>query len=136
MIKAKDIEIKKLLLEISSWDDWYKLEEELFDLESWPGFDLDEIDKMLNRETTKIDGVFWSPTCTHYDVERELEFKYEKLRELVFQKLEPEGAKNNAAHPEWYGKLCVPCSMWTRQYSANTCGKCGCELVLFPLNED
>lgn len=135
MKKSSEINIERLFDAVANWEDWYAIEKEIFTFHEWPQYDNNKIDEMLSRESFKSKGILWEATCTHYDVERELEFKYEKLRNLVFDKLEPEAAKENDLHPEWYGKMCVICSIWTRDFSTESCAICGHELILFPLNE-
>jgi hypothetical protein len=89
----------------------------------------------LERADIMLNDVVWHATSIGYK-NSELYSLYEKARQMVFKKLEPEAALENAAHPEWYGQICNMCEVWTRSHVPTVCAFCGGELVPFPLNDD
>ncbi len=130
------MERNRLLAEINSWDDWYRIEQTVFKIDQWPELGIDEIEKMLSRKPKAHSGTEWESTASNYAVERDLEYEYEKLRQMVFEKLEPESARENMNHPEWYGKQCVYCSLWTRKTDQEHCPFCGHELLSIPIGDN
>lgn len=134
-----EIDNKKLKNEvgnISNWDEWYKIEDELFRLKEWEEADIDTIEKDLERPPETINGYIWESTTTSYDISPEIYHLHEKTRLEVFAMLEPEADVDNKNHHERYGKWCVYCKRWTREYPEDNCPRCGKELLPLPLNED
>lgn len=82
-----------------------------------------------------IEGCEWEPTTDSYDISPEVSHLYEKTRQKVFAILEPEADEENKQHPELYGKRCIYCRIWTRDFSKQKCPKCSNELLKIPLNE-
>lgn len=134
-----EIDMKELgnkLELLSDWDEWDKIENEIFKIDDWPETSIDEIDNDLGRPSKLIDGQQWESTTNSYNISLKIFHLYEKTRNWVFAKLEPEAAEENKNHPEWYGKWCIYCKIWTRKYEKENCPNCGNELLLLPLNED
>lgn len=133
-----EIDSKKLkdeIEKITDWDRWYEIENEIFRIKDWEEADIDTIEKDLKRPPEIIGGYSWESTTTSYDISPEIYHLHEKSRLEVFAKLEPEADKENKNHPKWYGKWCVYCRIWTREYPEKGCPKCGKELLPLPLNE-
>ena len=120
---------------ISDWDEWDKIENEIFRQYEWEETDIDSIEADLERPPENIDGYTWESTTISYDISPEIFYLYEKSILEVFAKLEPEADKVNKMHPEWYGKWCVFCKIWTKDFPKEVCPKCGKELLPLPLNE-
>ena len=125
-------EIEKLTCE----EDWIRIEKHIFLTDDWPLTPIDVIDEDLNRTVKVIDGVIWKTTANTNNVSPDILHLYEKTRCFVFNKLEPEAAEENSKHTEWYGKWCVYCKIWAREYDKDHCPICGHELLQLPLNED
>lgn len=128
------LEIDKEMLaneknKITTWDDWDKLEEKIFKVQTWEETDINTLEKDLERPIITLDGYEWEPTTNSYNLPPEILHKYEKIRVEVFNKLEPEAAKENMSHPEIYAKWCVYCKRWSRKYPKDNCPKCGNELL-------
>ncbi|MGF9908937.1 hypothetical protein [Brevibacillus porteri] len=101
----------------------------------WPRTSFDRLEEDLDRPVQIIEGCEWEPTTDSYDISPEVSHLYEKTRQKVFAILEPEADKENKQHPELYGKRCIYCRIWTRDFSKQKCPKCSNELLEFPLNE-
>ncbi|MDC0762143.1 hypothetical protein POF51_15665 [Brevibacillus sp. AG] len=120
---------------ISCWEDWYKIEKEIFHTDEWPRTSFDRLEEDLDRPVQIIEGCEWEPTTDSYDVSPEVSHLYEKTRQKVFAILEPEADEENKLYPELYGKRCIYCRIWTRDFSKQKCPKCSNGLLKFPLNE-
>lgn len=136
----KDIKINKeklelMMLSLSNWDEWAKIEDEIFKVDEWPSKDANELDDLYDRPPIVIDGRTWETIVSRYDIPPELLFLHEKLSYKAFEILEPEADKGNQEHPENYGKWCIYCSIWTKEYPHEVCPKCGKELLPLPLND-
>jgi hypothetical protein len=115
---------------------WCSIAYEIFRRDEWEETDIDLVEADLERPSETINGYSWESTTTSYDISPEIFYLHEKARLEVFAKLEPESDRENKIHPEWYGKWCVYCKIWTREYPEEICPKCGKELLPLPLNED
>lgn len=120
---------------ISTWEDWDKIRDEIFRRDEWEDTDIETIGKDLERPTVVIDGYKWESTTNSYELSPELFYLHEKTRWEVFAKLDPEADADNKNHPERYGKWCVYCKRWSREYPESNCPQCGNELLPLPLNE-
>ncbi|MEC0207379.1 NOB1 family endonuclease [Paenibacillus ehimensis] len=132
------IDIHKLesdLKKLSSWKDWDRIQKEIFHSDEWPETSIDRLEEDLERPVQIIEGCEWESTTASYDVSPEIMHLYEKTRQKVFSILEPEADEENKQHLELYGKRCIYCRIWTRDFSKQKCPKCGNELLEFPLNE-
>lgn len=123
------------LEKINSLDDWMEFEENFFSNNILIEKDNEEDSLCMNREDKTIDGITWHATSCGYK-NTDIYFLHEKLSFMVFAKLEPEAAAENAAHPERYGQICCHCEIWTRSHQPKVCPICNGELLPFPLNED
>lgn len=123
------------LEKICSWEDWYKIEIDIFHTDEWPETSIERLEEDLERPVEIIEGCEWDSTTNSYDVSPEVMHFYEKTRQKVFAILEPEADEENKQHPELYGKRCIYCRIWTRDFSKQKCPKCSNELLDFPLNE-
>lgn len=133
-IDKKSLEEK--INKLSSWDEWNSIETKIFRSEEWPEKNLDLLEKEAAELPLNIDGYEWKVVVDSYDIVPEILHLYEKTRWEVFAILEPEADKENKSHPEWYGKWCVYCKRWTREYPEPNCPQCDNELLPLPLNED
>ncbi|PCN42170.1 hypothetical protein B9C88_22330 [Brevibacillus laterosporus] len=132
------IDINKLendFKKLSRWEDWNRIEKEIFHTDEWPETPIDRLEEDLERPVQIIEGCAWEPTTDSYDVAPEIMHLYEKTRQKVFSILEPEADEENKQHPELYGKRCIYCRIWTRDFSKKNCPKCRNELLKLPLNE-
>jgi hypothetical protein len=128
-------ELEERINKLTCWDDWHNLEEELFHLSKWPEKTMEILSAESLRSDLQIDGYCWKPVIDPYSVSPEMQFLYEKIRLLVFSKLEPIAADENSKHPEWYGKWCVFCQIWTETYTKMNCPNCEHELLPIPIND-
>ncbi|MDO3677895.1 hypothetical protein [Paenibacillus ehimensis] len=99
------------------------------------GLEHPRLEEDLERPVQIIEGCEWEPTTASYDVSPEIMHLYEKTRQKAFSILEPEADEENKKHPELYGKRCIYCRIWTRDFSKQKCLKCGNGLLKLPLNE-
>lgn len=127
--------LEKEINELTDWDDWGGIEKEIFRTDDWPEISLDALERDLERPTQIIAGSEWGSTTNSYDVSPEILHLYEKTRERVFAKLEPEADEENKKHTELFGKRCLYCRIWTRSFSKKNCPICRNELLKMPLNE-
>jgi hypothetical protein len=132
-----EIDRKRLTDEInrlSSWEDWERIEEDIFKLDEWDEEDYN-IERDMERQIIVVEGHEWKPTTLSYDISPEIYHLHWKTRLEVFAKLEPDAAEENSRHPERYGKICVYCKRWSKYYTKDNCPECGNELLPLPLNE-
>jgi hypothetical protein len=127
--------LEKALEMIICWDDWHKIEADIFRMDDWPEKTLEAIEKEAERTPEIIKEVKWTPFVDDNDIFPEVLFLYEKASFQVFAKLEPEAAAENLKHPERYGKMCVYCKVWSRTYKTKNCPKCNKELLPYPIND-
>ncbi|MFC5529505.1 hypothetical protein [Cohnella yongneupensis] len=127
--------LNKRIDKLSSWDDWSILEEEFFQLSNWPEKPLEILESESARSDVEINGCWWKPVIDPLEVPPEIQYLYEKSRLRVFSKLEPEAAENNSKHPEWYGKWCIYCEIWTEVYPEWNCPSCGKEVLPIVIND-
>jgi len=126
--------IKILIEHATSWDEWEKIEQEVFDVNNWKKRSLEQLDQDLNRPNVEKNGILWEQKSDPYDISPDLRDQYQLARKSIFAKLEPEGHANNLEHPEHYGKSCSKCKMWARSNEIVCCPFCGRELYTIPLN--
>lgn len=137
MNMTNQINLKNVIDKINNWEDWKKVQIEIFHVDKWKEASIEMMEESSKRENLFFDGVVWEPFTDPYDVSSELKFIYEKIRLEVFKKLEPDAAKENEKHPEWYGKQCIFCKVVTEEYySKKICPFCGKELLPWTLNND
>ncbi|WP_082420551.1 hypothetical protein [Paenibacillus sp. A3] len=132
------IDIHKLesdLKKLYNWKDWDRIQKEIFHTDEWPETSIDRLEEDLERPVQIIEGCEWDSTTNSYDVSPEIMHLYEKTRWRAFSILEPEADEENKQHPELYGKRCIYCRIWTRDFSKQKCPKCSNELLKLPLNE-
>lgn len=120
---------------LNSWEEWYDFEKKFFNESMLIRKSHEELERSLNRKDRTIDGIDWHAAGCNY-TNLHLYFLYEKMLLLVFAKLEPEAAANNAEHPEWYGKVCYHCEIWTESHDLEICPICSGELLPLPLDAD
>lgn len=120
---------------ISDWEDWDKIASEIFRVDEWEETDIDIVEEDLERLPIIINESEWISTTNSYDISPEIFHLYEKIRWQVFAKLEPDADKDNKSHPELYGKWCVYCKVWAREFPQNDCPICGNELLPIAIND-
>lgn len=76
--------LKRNLEKISSWEDWYKIEKEIFHTDEWPVTSFDRLEEDLDRPVQIIEGYKWEPTTDLYDISPDVSHLYEKTRQKVF----------------------------------------------------
>ncbi|MCX4024711.1 DUF3969 family protein [Endozoicomonas sp. SM1973] len=128
--------LDQLFLKISTWEDWIEIEKRIFKLNCWSERNISEINNILKSEPIKIDGAYWFPVPNQYDVSETIEFLYEKYQQMAFKKIEPEAYEENMKNISEYGKRCVFCEKYAKEYFGDMCPACGSELLWLPLNED
>lgn len=132
------IDIKKLECElenVSCWEDWFKIEKDIFQIDTWLETPIDVTEKDLKKPPVEVDNSLWEPTTNAYDIDPYIIYLYEKMSWKVFEKLEPEAVIENKKNPDQYGKWCVFCRIWTRKYQKNNCPLCGKVLCVMPMND-
>jgi hypothetical protein len=129
-------ELQRCLQEVSSWEGWELLEEELFHLSDWPERPDDLAEADLARPPVTRGENIWYPLGMPYAVAPELFTQHERARAQVFLRLCPEAARENARHPEWFGAACFRCLRYRRQAGEGSCPTCGEALLSIPLNEE
>lgn len=135
MYKLK-IDRKKIfndLSKIRKWSDWYKLEEGVFKLDSWPARDIDDIECQLERGDVVWQGDIWKTSANNYDVEPNLLHLHKLARAMVFSSLEPEAHRDNLKNGHEYAKECVYCERWSETSESKICPNCGKELISIKL---
>jgi hypothetical protein len=120
---------------ISCWDDWEKYCDKYFTDETMGKMTYAEIAILQEPDDRIINDVPWFPCFISY---RNLDvyYWYSKLAREIFDKLEVDAATANNNNPEWFGKACVYCKIWTKNRNLGICPVCGKELLLHPINED
>lgn len=127
--------LRKEITKISTWEDWHKIKHEIFKSDKWEQIDAETLEKDLERPMLVIDGYNWKATTNNYKISPNIFYLYERTRWEAFAKLEPESDADNKKHPEEYGKWCVYCKRWTREYPKSNCPRCGNELLYLALHE-
>jgi len=121
---------------IKTWDEWHNFDKRYFkslvNPESKSG---EEVDRELRRQPITINGILWKPIRKADAIDPDLDFLSQKYSALIFDRLEPEAAADNAAHPERYARWCVYCGLYTKERSPQTCPVCEHELLDLPLND-
>ena len=126
--------LRKEFDQISSWDEWEVFSEKFFDWENMPERRIGQVEKDLQRQTVKKDGLEWEPFAGVYNVDPEIEVLFENLSNRIFERLEPEAYKKNTENTEQFGWKCVACRVYTRR-KTKICSFCGQQLLPMPLNE-
>ena len=120
--------IEEIVGKINSWEDWYEFEDLWF---VWDENSNDLVSFELNRKPISINGITWKPIEEVYNISSENRTFYEMLQFKVFDKLEPEAALDNKAHPERYGRVCYYDLIWTESH-AHVCPFCRRKTLIIP----
>jgi hypothetical protein len=128
-------DLEKLINDLSTWDDWDKIDKVIFRSEEWSKRFIEMHEVESKRSSEIIDGDNWNSYVEPYDVSPEILHLYETTRWRVYAILEPESEEENRKHPERYGKMCSYCRIWSQKYPKDKCPKCGNDLLLWPLND-
>ncbi len=124
-------EMELMVRNLTSWDDWHKLEETLFRKSEWEQSSLERMDEDLDREEIySEDGTCWQPFHIPYEIDIDKYSLYEKMSYLAYEIIE-----RIIIDKTQYDKKCNYCRVWTDVNSKQYCDFCQRPLQVLSRNQ-